>query len=190
MKAYLKTITYLKDNGYATYHIKWCIFFTDICFTEVDFFLICHFHLNPWNIDGCKFRTRSILDVQTSTEINANIYYWQWKYLLYYIFFQIDTNALICISWLPFYCILSILCKHSLHRHFLAAICKLHATLVRTSYVFSLNQTVFDALIIKTRILWMMDALKARYFKTSTVIRNINEITSPSVIFLLLLCKP
>lgn len=43
----------------------------------------------------------------------------------------------------------------------------------------------------KTRILWMMDALKARYFKkTSTVIRNINEITSPSVIFLLLLCKP
>lgn len=108
-----------------------------------------------------------------------------------YIFFQIDINALICISWLPFYCILSILCKHSLHRHFLAAICKLHATLVRTSYVFSLNQTVFDALIIKTRILWMMDALKARYFKTtSTVIRNINEITSPSVIFLLLLCKP
>lgn len=111
--------------------------------------------------------------------------------MLYYIFFQIDINALIIyISWLPFYCILSILCKHSLHRHFLAAICRLHATLVRTSYVFSLNQTVFDALIIKTRILWMMDALKARYFKTSTVIRNINEITSPSVIFLLLLCKP
>lgn len=96
--------------------------------------------------------------------------------MLYYIFFQIDINALIIyISWLPFYCILSILCKHSLHRHFLAAICRLHATLVRTSYVFSLNQTVFDALIIKTRILWMMDALKARYFKTSTVIRNINE---------------
>lgn len=74
--------------------------------------------------------------------------------MLYYIFFQIDINALICISWLPFYCILSILCKHSLHRHFLAAICKLHATLVRTSYVFSLNQTVFDAMIIKTRIFW------------------------------------
>lgn len=42
--------------------------------------------------------------------------------MLYYIFFKIDSNALICISWLPFYCILSILCKHSLHRHIFGCI--------------------------------------------------------------------
>lgn len=43
MKLYLKIIIYLKVNGYVIYYIKWCIFFIDICFIELDFFLFVIF---------------------------------------------------------------------------------------------------------------------------------------------------